>query len=149
MACTSCHDPHGTSCLPHPLSGRADAWTRPSFTATVVADGIGLFFGPGPESNTNHNAYHSGYSAWCATCHGDFHNSSGSLVHPSGETMDADEVTTYNLYNGTTDCIANAPAGGLPCGSGVQTTAYLAAVPFEDTQRRRRRRPPGPPPAAA
>jgi hypothetical protein len=131
MSCTSCHDPHGTSAY-RILYQDGQTVDTASFTATVVADGISLFFPGGGETDTNHNAYHSGFSAWCATCHGDFHASSGVLVHPSGETLGSDVATTYNLYDGTSDCIANAPAGGLPCGSGVQTTAYLAAVPFED-----------------
>jgi hypothetical protein len=131
MSCTSCHDPHGTSAY-RILYQDGQTVDTASFTATVVADGISLFFPGGGETDTNHNAYHSGFSAWCATCHGDFHASSGVLIHPSGETLGSDVATTYNLYDGTSDCIANAPAGGLPCGSGVQTTAYLAAVPFED-----------------
>ncbi len=129
MACTSCHDPHGTSAF-RILYQDGQTVDTAAFTATIDADGIGLF-GPG-ESNTNHNAYHSGYSEWCGTCHGDFHQSSGTNIHPSGETLGSNVATTYNLYNGTEDCIDTPPSGGLPCGSGDQTTAYLAAVPFED-----------------
>jgi hypothetical protein len=102
------------------------------YTATIAAEGIRLTTTNGQETPTNHNAYHSGYSDWCGTCHGDFHQKSGMLVHPSGEPLGSDVAASYNLYKGTKDCIDNPPAGGLPCGSGVAATSYLPKVPFED-----------------
>ena len=129
LACSSCHDPHGTSSF-RILNQAGQTVGIESFNTTLEADGIRLF-GPG-ESNTSHNAYKSGYSEWCSTCHGDFHAGSANLVHPSGESLGSDIAGAYNRYNGTTDCIANPPANGESCGSGISATAYLAVVPFED-----------------
>jgi hypothetical protein len=96
----------------------------------MVADGIAL--GTVPETADNHNAYHSGYSEWCGTCHGNFHNSPQNLIHPSGQPLGDDVATAYNQYKGTADCIANPPSGASPCGSGTAATAYIPEVPFED-----------------
>jgi len=57
----------------------------------------------------------------------------GDLIHPSGEFLDTEQINSYNFYDGTQDCIANAPGAGNPCGSGQFATAYLAMVPFEST----------------
>ena len=46
--------------------------------------------------------------------------------------MSGDTVAKYAAYDGTSDCIANPPALGQPCGSGTAATAYLAEVPFQD-----------------
>jgi predicted CXXCH cytochrome family protein len=130
LACTSCHDPHGTGSyrLLYQDGQRVDTAL---FTATIKAEGISLSTTKGEEIG-NHNAYQEGFSAWCGTCHGDFHQKSSNLIHPSGEPLGSDIATAYNMYKGTTDCIANPPASGLPCGSGVAATAYLPQVPFED-----------------
>ncbi|GJM43844.1 MAG: cytochrome c [Gemmatimonadota bacterium] len=121
MGCTSCHDPHGNESF-RLLYG----------AGAVVQDGVATFlkpaptavglslFGPG-ESNTNHTAYQGGMSNWCGNCHGDFHNNTADLVHPSGQAMGGTIAGIYNRYNGTED-----QAGA------VQATAYLAAVPFDD-----------------
>jgi predicted CXXCH cytochrome family protein len=130
MGCTSCHDPHGTTAF-RILYQSGQAIPGATFTATLEADGISLF-GP-PESNSNHNAYISGYSEWCATCHTDFHQGwTAQLIHPSGQTLTGDTVAKYNAYDGTQDCIDNPPVGVTPCGTGTQPTAYLHVVPFED-----------------
>jgi len=132
LGCTSCHDPHGTGSY-RLLYQSGQNVDLAFYTATIDADGISLTDGGGqPETPTNHNAYHSGYSEWCATCHGDFHAASGQLIHPSGQPLGNDIATNYNFYNGTSDCIANPPAGMQPCGSGSGATAYLPEVPFED-----------------
>ncbi len=122
LACTSCHDPHGNANF-RLLYG----------AGRVVQDGVASFTNPAPtaagisifggsESNANHTAYQAGMSEWCANCHGDFHDEAGGrLEHPSGSTLGGTIATTYNLYNGTDDQLG-----------GVQATAYLAAVPFED-----------------
>ena len=130
LACTSCHDPHGTGSyrLLYQAGQRVDTAV---YTATIVADGIALSTTVG-ETPTNHNAYKAGYSGWCGTCHGAFHQNSGNLIHPSGEPLGGDIATAYNQYKGTADCIANPPTAGGPCGSGVAATAYLPQVPFQD-----------------
>jgi hypothetical protein len=120
MGCSSCHDPHGNADF-RLLNGVGSVMDG-AFTFTAPApnaEGLGLF-GPG-ESATNHTAYKSGMSAWCGNCHGDFHNNNTKLIHPAGMTMGGTIAGNYNLYNGTDD-----PFGG------VQATAYLAQVPFED-----------------
>jgi len=96
----------------------------------MEAEGISVF--GGLESDGNHNAYTAGYSAWCGSCHGDFHAGSANLIHPSGEVMDSDQVAVYAAYRGTSDCIANPPAGGAPCGSGTSVDAFTYVVPFVD-----------------
>ena len=100
--------------------------------------GMGFFVNPAPvavgldvelgtlESNSNHVAYISGMSQWCANCHEDYLANNhevggGDFEHPGYGTLDGDVLQWYNMYNGTSD-----PAGGDP------STAYLAAVPFED-----------------
>jgi len=135
--CSSCHDPHGTDSF--------RLLYREGQTVTVGGDTItyggnviatGISFG-GVETDENHNAYVSGYSEWCNTCHTGFHDSYGDLIHPSGTTLDAEQVTAYNRYRGTTDCVNKdgwpmGEIGGSPCGDGTQADAYLADVPFED-----------------
>jgi predicted CXXCH cytochrome family protein len=130
LACTSCHDPHGTDGFR--LLYRAGQTTTSStgyvvnWTDTVVGIGKSLF-GPG-ESDTNHNAIQSGYSSWCASCHGLFHQASGSDLHPAGENLTPEVVAIYNQYTGSEDC-----AGVVaPCGTGVYATAFWAQVPFQD-----------------
>lgn len=135
LACTSCHDPHGTDAFR--LTYKAgqqtvsDTGTVINWTATITGIPRSLF-GPADESNTSHNVYQSGYSEWCASCHGDFHAASGNLVHPSGELLDIRQVQVYNAYRGTTDCVNNPPMAGSPCGSGTFTGAYLHWVPIQD-----------------
>lgn len=119
MGCTSCHDPHGNEAFRllngvGPVQDGLFSFTEPA----PVAEGLTLF-GAG-ESNTNHTAYMSGMSQWCSNCHGDFH-ASGDLIHPSGVAMGGTIAAVYNSYNGTSDQTG-----------GVQATAYLAAVPFEE-----------------
>jgi formate-dependent nitrite reductase cytochrome c552 subunit len=120
LGCTSCHDPHGTDAFR--LLYGTGRLVQDFFTFTEdapVASGLSIF--SGTESDSNHTAYESGMSAWCSNCHTDYHDNSGTLIHPSGEFMGGSIATTYNLYNGTVDQIG-----------GAQATAYLAAVPFED-----------------
>ncbi|MGB5816102.1 MAG: hypothetical protein WBG93_08805 [Thermoanaerobaculia bacterium] len=131
LGCTSCHDPHGTGSF-RILYQDGQAVPGAVYTATIDADGISLFSSQ-PETNSSHNAYRSGYSEWCATCHGDFHAKwgTGALIHPSGQTLGTDIAAKYNSYMGSTDCATFPPSGVDPCGSGDGSDAYLAAVPFE------------------
>jgi len=124
MGCSSCHDPHGNENL-RLLYGVGSVqagiytFTNPAPEGAILSTGSS----GGTESNSNHTAYNSGWSEWCANCHGDFHSQENpsSLVHPTSEGLGGTIAATYNLYNGTSD-----PYGGS------QATAYLAAVPFED-----------------
>lgn len=117
LGCSSCHDPHGNEHF-RMLNGVGE-----------VQDGLYDFTHPQPEavgvslssseSNSNHTAYNSGMSEWCANCHGAFHNAT-DFKHPSGSMIGGEEAQRYGVYNGTGN------QGGSPA------TSYLAAVPFED-----------------
>jgi len=127
--CSSCHDPHGNSSfrMLYRQGQQVDiGGDTVTYAATMEAVGIGT---SDTETNSLHNAYYSGYSEWCASCHTGFHNGAGNLIHPSGVALSATVIAKYNAYNGTTDCVGNP---GPPCGTGVAATAYLATVPFED-----------------
>ena len=122
LGCSSCHDPHGNTNFrllygPGSVQDGLYAFTN----AAPEAIGISLSSSGGAESNSKHTAYLSGMSAWCGNCHGDFHNNTSKMVHPSGEALGGTIANTYNLYNGTVDITG-----------GNQAAAYLAAVPFED-----------------
>lgn len=132
LYCSSCHDPHGTSSFRLLYQQGQQNSYGTDFNYTLEAEGVGLSTTVG-ESNGNHNYYKANYSEWCATCHGDFHASSGNLVHPSGETLTAEVVAQYDAYQGTENCVNNPPASaGDPCGNGVHASSYLYMVPFED-----------------
>jgi hypothetical protein len=121
MSCTSCHDPHGNGNyrllhgVGHVTAGNFD-FVNPAPSAT------GLGFSAGAESPTNHVAYNGGMSAWCANCHGAYHNAygQGKLFHPSGVPMTSETVDIYGLYNGT-----EQPAGD-------PAHSYIPQIAFED-----------------
>lgn len=125
MRCTSCHDPHGNSSYrmlrgagPVPGGGYRFRYPAP--------EAVGIPLDGAPESATNHTAYLGGMSLWCANCHEDYllgrHNDPiSSFQHPVSELMESGIVAQYNVYAGTAN-----PAGGL------EATAYLPEVPFED-----------------
>ncbi len=97
----------------------------------AIQDGLFTFTNAAPDAegidisdsvtNTSHTAYHSGMSAWCGNCHGDFHSNNVKLIHPSGEVLGGTIAATYNRYNGTGDQ-----------NGAVQATSFIEAVPFED-----------------
>jgi hypothetical protein len=137
LACSSCHDPHGTTSF-RLLYGanrlvKGEGGFSYAFTAPApVALGIDLS-GP-PESNTNHTAYRTGVSAWCGNCHGDFHGGAArvALLHPSDDPLRAAAAGAYNAYRGTTNCIQFPGTAPGPCGNGTALTSYLALVPIQD-----------------
>ena len=123
LGCTSCHDPHGNTNF-RMLNG--DGQVQDDLFTFVfpapVADGIGLR--SGAESRTNHTAYRSGMSDWCANCHGRYHqrgSTSSAFEHPSERELGPETGNHYRFYNGDED-----PTGGTPA------TTYLPEVPFED-----------------
>jgi hypothetical protein len=121
MSCTSCHNPHGNTNF-HLLYGVGHVEAGDATFTNPAPDATGITLSSSAvESNTNHTAYRGGMSAWCANCHGDYHNNGAQLVHRSGVAMGASIANTYSLYNGTAD-----PTGGNPA------TAYIPAVAFED-----------------
>jgi hypothetical protein len=147
LGCTSCHDPHArspqTSGGGRPISASGSYGKDPD-PGTVTgsyrllggvgytpAGGVGTapFVYGAPiavapsldwsETDSNHPAYGSGMSRWCANCHAAFVNGMGS--HPSGvETRLGEKMAVnYNAYVRTGD------HGGSP------EAAYSALVPFE------------------
>jgi hypothetical protein len=132
ITCGSCHDPHGTYTFRILRQAGQDVTIGTNPTPVVyqgTIEAYGLRAGADPRIETDHNAYVSGYSAWCSTCHGLFHQGSGRDIHPSGESME-DVWQQYNLYMGTTDCVESDVS---PCGTGDGSQAYLWQVPFEDS----------------
>lgn len=122
MGCSSCHDPHGNTAF-RMLYGitHVEAGDVNFTNAAPIADGLSIDDTTG-ETNSNHTAYHSGMSAWCGNCHGNFHQENGGrLEHPSGENIGSTIAGSYGRYNGTAHYNSGSPA-----------TSYLAAVPFED-----------------
>jgi predicted CXXCH cytochrome family protein len=121
LGCTSCHDPHGNGNYrmlngQGPVQGGLYQFTEPA----PDASGISIYHG---REGDRHNAYRSGFSAWCANCHEGIHGQgTGTLVHPVDVPLGNEIATAYNEYNGTMDITG-----------GEQVSAYLPAVPFEST----------------
>jgi hypothetical protein len=121
MSCTSCHDPHGNANFRMLYgAGHVEAGNANFANAAPVAEGVNIEAATG-EAAANHTAYQGGMSAWCSNCHGNYHNNTTQMRHPSGVAMGASIAQTYSLYNGT----ANQTGGNA-------ATAYLPDVPFED-----------------
>ena len=67
-----------------------------------------------------HTAYHSGMSAWCANCHGNFHSEAGGrLEHPSGQSIGGTIAGIYGRYNGTAHYNSGTPATSYLGGSSI------------------------------
>lgn len=123
LGCTSCHDPHGNASFRMlnqvgPVMDNVATFANPA----PVAVGIDI---NGPRETANHHTAHSsGMSAWCGNCHGSYHRpgSGSSFEHQILGNLGVTVGQRYNEYNGDAD-----PSGGL------QATAYLPEVPFEDT----------------
>lgn len=122
MSCTSCHDPHGNENfrmlygISHVEAGNFQFTNA----APVCEQGPVFSSSTAAEAQNLHTAYKSGMSAWCANCHGNYHNNGAMLIHPSGEAL-GDIAATYDSYNGSLDL-----------NGGAHATAYLVNVAFED-----------------
>jgi len=120
MTCTSCHDPHGNTDF-RMLRGTGFVPSGNFNFVYPAPDAEGLPLDGPAESRTLHTAYKSGWTNWCANCHGRFHDEGRpAFEHPVDEALDSEQRNSYNLYNGTDD-----PTGGN------SLTAYLPQVPFE------------------
>jgi cytochrome c553 len=152
LGCTSCHDPHAKTtgnggnplmqAGPSPYGEEPYSETPPGtfrllggvgYAGGQVSSGI-RFTAAAPiaeasshgwaETDSNHTAYGSGMSEWCANCHGGLRNSSTGGVagkHPAGNGAKI-SIKISNNYN------SYVSTGNL---SGNQVSAYLALVPFE------------------
>jgi hypothetical protein len=125
LGCTSCHDPHGNASFrmlrgPGPV---ASGQTQFFFPAPVAV-GLDITDSAARESAMQHTAYLAGVSAWCANCHGIYHQDSGDALFPHvvEGILETSTQRRYNRYNGDAD-----PMGG------DFATAYLPEVPFEGT----------------
>ena len=121
LGCTSCHNPHGNGNYRMLYgAGHIAAGDYQFVNPAPQADGVTLSVGA--ESSTNHAAYHSGMSAWCANCHGNYHQDNpGAFQHPADDVLGQTISEAYNRYAGSEDTTG-----------GNAATAYLPAVPFED-----------------
>lgn len=120
LGCTSCHDPHGNDNF-RMLWGAGHVQAGDFYFMYPAPQADGLPLNGAAESRANHTAYRSGWTNWCANCHGFFHeNQAFGFAHPVRGTLGADVMTSYDRYNGTGD-----PTGGTPL------NAYIPQVPFQ------------------
>lgn len=123
LGCTSCHDPHGNASFRLLRgTGPVPGGDAPFLNPAPVADGLDVSDPAVDETAVRHTAYRAGVSAWCANCHGLYHQEGGTSLfeHPVDETLDAGRRQRYNAYDGDSD-----PMGGS------YATAYLPEVPLE------------------
>lgn len=131
LSCTSCHDPHAVTTTSAADFGQEE----PSAAGFRLLGGVGYarsgsepFSNAAPvarssstdwrETDSNHTAYGSGMSEWCANCH-PLMLAGG--MHATGRfaTLGSEVASRYNSYVKTGDH------------SGDRSSAYLALVPFE------------------
>ncbi|RJP26569.1 MAG: hypothetical protein C4520_00555 [Candidatus Abyssobacteria bacterium SURF_5] len=129
MGCNSCHDPHGedsNDLLLYGVGATAANYVG-GFNFTNAAPAIidngrsTTLTGSAAEKLSQHTAYLSGMSDWCANCHAGMHSGmTSNLVHPVDVGVGTTLSNNYNAYVTT---------GNM---TGAQATAYLPLVPFED-----------------
>jgi len=118
LGCTSCHDPHGNAAF-RMLRGAGPAPGGFVFLyPPPEADGIDV--ATEVETRTRHTAYRSGWTDWCANCHGTYHEGATGFQHVVDRAMGS-TARVYDAYDGPSN-----PDGGF------SQSAYLPEVPFED-----------------
>jgi predicted CXXCH cytochrome family protein len=122
LGCTSCHDPHGNANF-RMLNGEGPVMDGVAVFANPAPVAVGIDINGPPETANHHTAYTSGMTEWCSNCHGRYHRGPriSDFMHRVGWILGISVSQRYNEYNGDAD-----PTGG------VQSTAYLPEVPFED-----------------
>lgn len=123
LACTSCHDPHGKQGNPLLLYGVGDTRGGKTFiSAAPVIESPGRRTASStPVSDTEHSAFGSGMSDWCANCHNDF--VTADKMHPVDQGLGSTLAANYNKYV-STDVID--PTNG--------PNSYWEHVPFETNE---------------
>lgn len=146
MACTACHNPHGTrggNSLNRGTVSVSGSYGEIAPEGTIAGNyrllgGTGYnggnlagvnFTYPAPiavtnpenwtETDANHPAYGTGMSEWCGNCHNALINS--DRKHPSGDNakLSSTVISNYNSYVKT---------GNI---AGTQANSYTALIPFE------------------
>jgi hypothetical protein len=129
LGCNSCHDPHGqqhNALLLYGIEATAANYPGAGFNFTKAAP---ILKSPGRKtatsasnkvSNSNHTAFGSGMSNWCANCHSGMLNANGNHVHPVNRQFSSTMVGAYDGYVST---------GNLT--GGTHATSYWEKVPFE------------------
>jgi hypothetical protein len=120
LACTSCHDPHSKKGNPLLLWGIGDTRGLKTFINDApVLDTVGRRTNGGNAvDDTQHTAFGSGMSPWCANCHKDFLE--GDKMHPADQGLGGTIAANYNKYV-STDMLD--PSNG--------PNSYWEHVPFE------------------
>ncbi len=121
LSCTSCHDPHGNENFRMLRGvGIVPAGNFNFMYPAPFAEGLAL--SGQSESTTLHTAYKSGWSNWCANCHGYYHEHAQDFFeHPVNDVIDSDFRLAYERYAGS----------GNPIG-GNAFESYIPELPFED-----------------
>jgi hypothetical protein len=124
LACTSCHDPHGRQGNPLLLWGVGDTRGGKTFVndaPVIESPGRSTTETRSPVSDTEHSAFGSGMSPWCANCHTNFIEA--DKMHPVDQGLGSRIADNYNKYV-STDVID--PSNG--------PNSYWEHVPFETNE---------------
>jgi predicted CXXCH cytochrome family protein len=107
LTCLSCHDPHGGTGYRNLRTDPLGTGASLTVTATdrVKPDGTN----PAAVYVAGNVTYRSGLSAWCGSCHGEFHGRSAQeegtsrpwLRHPQDEPLSASRHVDYTYWLGT------------------------------------------------
>ncbi|MBL0061599.1 MAG: hypothetical protein IPP40_08995 [bacterium] len=121
LSCTSCHDPHGNENY-RMLRGVGNVPAGNFNFMYPAPEAEGLTLSGQAESITLHTAYKSGWSNWCANCHGYYHEHAQDLFeHPVNDAIEGEYRLAYERYAGS----------GNPIG-GNAFESYIPELPFED-----------------
>lgn len=129
LSCASCHDPHGNENYLL-LRGNGDDHDGADFPDAPIAVSPGRrTASSNAVSDTNHPAYGSGMSAWCAGCHTDFIKGLTKRMHPADKQLSSSIIDNYNEYVSSSN-----PTGGTINGAYLEMVAFQTGVaPYTKT----------------